>query len=140
MRRLRQRVGRRGASLLFFALLDFVYCQGLLFPSREARASSSFDFFADVLPLWVWGAMWGLVGLVCLVFAFRKHDQPAFASAMGLKVLWCGMYVGAQWTGAVERGYIAAAIWLALAALVGLLSSWPEPLPEGRASWTPPSL
>lgn len=137
MRRLGHQVGRRGASLLFFGLLDVVYCQALLFPTRTARNTSGYRFLADIMPLWAWAAMWGVVGVLCLVYAFRKRDQPAFAAAMGLKVLWGSVYVGGQWTGAVERGYVSAVVWLALAALVGLLSTWPEPTKEPR--WTQPS-
>lgn len=132
--RLVHRVGRRGAALLFFAFLDLIYCHGLLFPTTAARRSASYQFLHDVAPLWVWGGLWGGVGLVCLVCAFRRHDDPAFAAAMGLKVLWGGVYLLGWLFAGLERGYVAAAIWLAFAAFVGLHAGWPE-ANRGRA-WT----
>lgn len=133
----RFRVGRRGASLLFFALLDVYYGLSLLVPTEDARESPSLQWVASILPLWVWAAGWFVVALLCFIDAFRLHDRIAFTAAMGIKVLWAGIYVGAQFAGVLERGFVGAAIWLALAALVGLLSSWPEPPQEGPP-WTPP--
>jgi predicted MFS family arabinose efflux permease len=135
MRRLAHRVGHRGSALLFFALLDLIYCISLLFPPERTRRTESFLFLAAMLPLWVWAALWGAVGAVCLVFAFRRRDQPGFASAIGIKVLWAGVYLGGWIAGHLERGYVSAVVWGALAALAGLLSSWPEP-PERGARWT----
>lgn len=132
------RIGRRGAALLFLAFLDVIYCHALLFPSETARNSVSYQFLASVLPLWVWAAIWGGVGLVCLVSALRRHDQPGFVAAIGLKVLWGGVYLGGWMFGDVQRGYVSAAIWLAFAAFVGLLAGWPEPNGKGPA-WTRPS-
>lgn len=134
----RFRVGRRGAALLFFAFLDMYYGVSLLAPTKEARSSSAMMWVASILPLWVWSLGWFLVAALCMVDAFRQHDRIAFSAAMGIKMLWAGIYVGAQLAGVLERGFAGAAIWLALAALVGLLSSWPEPPQEGPA-WTPPS-
>jgi hypothetical protein len=132
------RVGRRGCALLFFALLDFFYCHALLFPSSTARRSGAYQFLALVLPLWAWAILWGVVGAICAICAFRRHDQPGFAAAMGLKVLWGTVYLGGWLFVGLERGYVAAVIWLAFAALVGLLSTWPEP-PRGGEAWTRPS-
>jgi hypothetical protein len=132
------RLGRRGCALLFFAFLDLVYCHALLFPSASARRTPSLTFLASVVPLWGWALLWGSVGVVCLVFAFRRHDQPGFSAAIAVKVLWGAMYLGGWLFADLDRGYVSATIWLAFAAFVALLSGWPEPNGKGPL-WTRPS-
>jgi hypothetical protein len=128
----RQRIGRRGAALLFFAFLDLVYCWSLLDPPASARRSPSFVFLAGVAPLWAWAAAWGGVGVTCLVFALRREDAPAFTAAIGLKVMWGLLFAGGWLFAGLERGYVSAAVWLAFASLVGLLAGWPE-VPRGES-------
>lgn len=136
--RVARRIGRRGCALLFLALLDLVYCVSLLAPSRTLRVSPSFQFLGKVMPIGCWAALWGLAGVICLAFAFRRRDQPGFAAAIGLKVLWGTVYLGGWLFADLERGYVSAAIWLAFAAFVALLAGWPEPNGKGPA-WTPRS-
>ncbi len=126
-RQLFQRIGRRGAALLFFALLDNVYAISLAFPPEEAKLSASFRFIQLVAPLSVWAVLWSVIGLVCLVGAFLFRDRWAFAAAMGLKTLW-GVTFGLGWALlGLERGYVSAIIWLAMAGWVYIISTWPEP-------------
>lgn len=126
-RRLRYRVGRRGAALLFFAFLDLVYGASFFAPPRSARSAPALMWIAAVLPLWAWGLIWTGVGLLLLVYAFRTKDAVAWAVAMALKVVFGLLFVAGQVLADLERGYVSAAVWLALAALVWLLSGWPEP-------------
>lgn len=130
-----RRIGRRGAALLFFALLDFTYCYYLLSPTETLRRSPSFQWLGEIMPLSWWAALWGGVGAVCLICVPRRRDGVAFAAAIALKVLWASVYLGGWFLAGLERAYISAAVWGAFAALVGLIATWPEK--EG--SWTPPS-
>lgn len=123
---LRERVGRRGVSLLFFALLDLVYAASLAAPPAEARASPFLRVAAGLMPLPAWAVLWAVVGLVCLVSAFRVRDRVGFGGAIALKVLWGTVYVVAAFQH-VPRAYLGAAIWLCLAAWVAIISTWPEP-------------
>lgn len=125
---LRYRVGRRGCALLFFALLDLIYAASLL----SAPAGGSYRFLADILPLAVWAGLWGAVGLLCAVQAFLPSDRAAFAAASLIKVVW-GMVQLIGWLIAdLDRGYVAAAVWLAFAAFVLVIAGWPEPPRRGR--------
>ncbi len=139
MTRLGQRIGRRGAALLFFAVLDAVYCYGLLTATQPLVAL--YEYMTTALPLAVWAAMWALVGAVCLVYAFRVHDTPAFMFAVALKVAW-GLLALTGWlTGAVDRGYVSAVIWLSFAAFVylvagGIPPAVPRSSPRGWPRWT----
>jgi hypothetical protein len=114
------RIGRRGAALLFFFWLDIIYCYGLLAAPRPLVPF--YAWMDQLLPLTAWAACWGLVGLVCLVYAFKTYDTPAFMAAVALKVGW-GLLSFFGWlNGIVDRGYVSAAIWLAFAAFVFLIA------------------
>lgn len=125
--RLARRIGRRGAALLFFAMLDVIYAINLSFPPEEARLSASYRFVSRVAPLNVWAALWLVVGVLCLAGAFVYRDRWAFAAAMALKTLWGATFLlGWIWLN-LERGYVSAIIWLAMAGWVFIISTWPEP-------------
>ena len=114
------RIGRRGAALLFFTLLDFVYCFGLLDAPRPLVPF--YAWMNGVLPLAVWALGWGAVGAVCLFYAFRAYDTPAFMAAVALKVAW-GLLAFFGWIGgAVARGYVSSVVWLGFAAFVFLIA------------------
>jgi hypothetical protein len=125
LRRLWCAVGRRGTCLLVFAFLDFTFGYSYLHPLPEARRSSGVHFLDSIAPLWAWGAMWTVVGVVLLVQAFMRNDKIGFACAAGVKVLWALLYMLGAFMG-VERAWLSAALWLAIAGWVGVISTWPE--------------
>lgn len=124
-----RQVGRRGAALLFFAMLDGVYAYSLLYP--PANLGASLRFVTTFAPLHVWGMLWAAVGLTCLINAFRIRDRAGFAAAMIVKVVWGLLYLIGALQG-VERAYVGAALWLSMGAWVAIIGSWPEP-PAGPA-------
>lgn len=125
---LRHRIGHRGAALLFFALVDLVYATSLAGAPAETRAAPSYVFLEGILPLPVWAALWGAVGLACLVQAFMVHDRPAFVAASCLKVCWGSLYMAGWLIGEIPRGYVSAVIWLVFGGFVQVIASWPEPV------------
>lgn len=133
--RLASRIGRRGAALLFFTLLDFVYCFYLL---TGPRPLSPLNAWMDaVMPITVWAACWGSVGTACLVYAFRTYDTPAFMAAVALKVAW-GLNALLGWiSGLVPIGYLPAVIWLAFAAFVYLIAGGIPPAIRPLRMWRP---
>jgi len=137
---LRHRIGHRGSALLFFAVLDIVYCCSLLFPPAPDQQGAWLRFLAGILPLPAWALIWGAVGLLCLFTAFRRRDSAAFAFAVGIKVLWSMLSLASGAVGGVDRWYVSTVIWLAFAGFVGIIASWPEP-PHGwkERRWTSPS-
>jgi hypothetical protein len=129
-RRLKHRVGRRGASLMFFALLDFVFALSLISPLPESQRNPATIFIQSIAPLWVWGLLWLLAGVVCLSGAFVRNDQLAFFAAVGIKVLWGLIYLLMQIIVHIERAWLGATIWLCLGMFVFIISTWPEPPPN----------
>ncbi len=133
---LASRIGRRGAALLFFALLDVVYAIALL--TAERPLTPFYAWMEDIMPLPLWAACWATVGVICLGYAFAIRDTPAFMAAVALKVGW-GLPAFFGWlAGAVPLGYLSAVIWLAFAAFVYLIAGGiPAPLhPERRWLWS----
>lgn len=128
------RVGRRGCALLFFTLLDFVICYSLITAPRPLMPF--YTWMAQIMPIDAWAVCWGIVGAVCLVFAFRLYDTPAFMCAVGLKIVW-GMLALLGWlAGVVDRGYVTAVVWLGFAAFVFLIAGGiPAPVRQGWRGW-----
>lgn len=124
----RLRIGRRGCALLFFALLDLVYAASLL----GAPTGGPYRFLASMLPMAAWAALWATVGLLCAVQAFMRSDRAAFAAAALIKVVWGVVQLIGWLIADLDRGYVSAVIWLALAAFVHVIAGWPEPVRRGR--------
>lgn len=124
---LAQRVGRRGSCLLFFAVLDVLYALSLAKPPPEAKLSPTVAFIAEIAPLDLWALAWLAVGVLCLVGAFRHHDRWAFTAAVAIKTIWGGTFLLGWILDGLDRGWVSAVIWLAMAGWVYIISSWPEP-------------
>ena len=137
---LRRRVGHRGSTLLFLALVDLVYCYRLLNPSQRDRNGPWLRFLASFLPLWAWAILWAFVGLLCLSRSWRHRDSGAFACAIAIKVLWTVLAVASGIVGGVGQWYLNAVIFAGFAGFVAITASWPEP-PHGwkERQWTSPS-
>ncbi|MGC5033090.1 hypothetical protein [Micromonospora sp. DT229] len=134
--RLRGRVGRRGSALLVFAALDVAYATRLTTVQPPAT-----DFYAWLhlpMPLWAWGALWLAVAALCTIGAWQDCDRVAFTAAIGIKVLWCSLYLSGWLLGEVPDGWVSACIWAAFAAVVWLIAGWPEPVNGKGPAWTPP--
>lgn len=129
---LRQRIGHRGAVLLFFAFLDFVYAASLFHPPADVSSSPMLRFAATVLPLTHWAVLWLIAGVVLGVGAFWRHDGAAFAMAVAIKTLWGGLFLLGWLLSGLPRGWLTAVVWLAMAVMLGIISTWPEPARRGR--------
>lgn len=119
----RTKIGRRGAFLLFLALLDFGYGYSLISVPVQQRT-------LDLLLPWpLWGIIWAFVGVACLVNAFRSRDWIAFTLAAAIKGVWGLVMVRAWIYGQEPRGWVGAIIFLSFAFTVVVISSWPEEPP-----------
>lgn len=123
-------IGRRGCSMLFLALLDLVYGWSICTADAATRAEPAYRYFLGLLPDTVWAAAWITVGLICLACAPATQDRLGFACAAALKAGWGLVYLVGWVSGAVPHGYAGAAIWLAAAAWILIISTWPEAPPR----------
>jgi hypothetical protein len=135
LRRLVRRIGRRGAALMFFAVLDLLYGWWLLDPLESTVRAAGYRWLASVLPLSAWGLIWLLVGVLCLVGTVVHEDSMAWVAAMAIKVMWGTLWILGWWLADVPRGWAQAGFWLPLAALVALLAGWAEPGDGRRPLW-----
>lgn len=125
--RVRHRIGRRGAALLFFAGLDLIYGYALAFPT-PGQDSPTNRYFTAIMPPVALGSIWATVGVICLYHAFQRHDRFGFNAAIMLKMMWGGLALLGVWSAHVPIA--SPAIWLSLAGLVGILAGWREPEPK----------
>jgi hypothetical protein len=121
--------------LLFFGALDVVIAASLWAPDATTRAAPLYVWVAGVAPLWWWAGVWVVVGVLCLVHAFRRDDRVGWVGAVSLKLMWGALSLGGWLLGAVPRGWVSAAIWLGLAYAVSVMAGWAEPDGE-KVIWT----
>ncbi len=115
-------MGHRGAFLLFLAVLDILYGYSLL--TDQIPVALAYPFLSEM----TWGIIWITVGAACFLGAFvKKRDRVAFALASILKTAWALRYMW-LWHEGNLRAWIAIVVWLAFAATVLVIASWPEPV------------
>lgn len=125
-RRLRHKVGHRGATLLFFAFVDFCYASSLWAPTAERQRSSLVAYLISVAPLRLWAMLWLIAGLVATVTAFRTEDRLGFTTCIALKTIWAVTLIFAALKG-VDGAYVSVAIWVGAALFLFNAAAWPEP-------------
>lgn len=120
-------LGRRGATLLFFGLLDITIAWSLMTTPPNLSAFL-------VLPPRTWAAGWAIVGGVCLCLAWMRPPRDALAFALGaaIKFLWGTAYMYAYFTHGLYRGWVSALIWWLFAVHVLITAGWAEPNPLHR--------
>lgn len=116
-----ERIGRRGAFLLFLTLLDVLYGVSIL------QVPGALSRLHLVLSATGWGWWWIGTGVICCPAAFVRRDRLAFSLAAFLKAAWAGAWVDV-WISDdfVPRAWVSVVIWLAFAMIVLVVSSWPE--------------
>jgi hypothetical protein len=126
LKRLIHQVGRRGTFLLYLGFLDFIYAFYLAFPTPDARNTPTLAFLDRAGSLYGWAALWGVVGALCLFFAFRRKDTIGYTAAIFLKVLWALAFLLGWVFAGLERGWLSAAIWGAFVVVLATHVGWRE--------------
>lgn len=125
-RRLGRRLGYRGGLLLVFGLIWTVigYAQ-ITSPQPDLRGLRILLW----LPLDVWGWLWIASGLAAAAAAFlpQGRDWPGFLMLPPITAMWAGSYLITWILGDYPRGWVAAAVWAALAAVPMLAAPLREP-------------
>lgn len=121
---LRRRLGRRGAVLAIFGVIDLAQAATLIFPTGSLGAS--YEWFGSIAPLLSWAFLWAFVGVVCLVHALRQDDHLAYVVAIGAKVVW-GIGCFAAWV-ISDVTILGGVLWIALAGIAAVIAGWAEPV------------
>lgn len=116
------RLGRRGAFLMFLALLDAVFAYSLVTPEPGIVAQQF-----PLLPKEAWAFLWGGTAVLCFFGAWTHRDRWAFTAAALIKTAWALRYIYFWYQGMLQA-WLAVVVWLAFAATVLVISGWPEPI------------
>lgn len=125
-RRLGRALGRRGAILLSYGTVWTLYgFAQITSPQPDQRGLQP---LIDRVPLTVWGWAWVTAGLVAVVCAWLPQgiDWPAFLVLPLMVLPWMGSYLAAWLLGDFPRGWVAAAVWGAIAVPVIVVAGWRE--------------
>ena len=131
MKRLAHKLGRRGATLLVLAIFDFIF-GWFFFDPNVHQSLQQIDIYRglrDFASLYAWGVMWWLVGIICLVSAFRRKDAIGFVAAILIQVAWVVGLMSAWILWDAKYAWAQAALWASLCAWVAITAGWPEPPP-----------
>lgn len=121
------RLGFRGAILLILGVADLLYGWSLISPAAEASQTPINQWRAEILPSAAWGMLWITIGCVLLIHAFMRRDDVGYVLAIAIKAVWTMVSFGAWVVGGVESGWSTALVWAAFAAMIAVISGWPEP-------------
>jgi len=121
-------LGRRGASLLFFALVFVVTGWSYLnLPASFNGRGTNFELMLELLPLHAWGIIWIAAGIICVFGSVIKlFDYLAFFLGSAVLTIWG---FGLAVLGLMNRGthpYLGAVIYVAFAVFMIVISGWPE--------------
>ena len=134
LQRLKRRLGRRGAFLLCFGTVWGLIGYGqVTSPQPDQRA---LKLLLDIMPLDAWGSCWIAAGLIAVASAWMPQgwDWPGFLALPLIVLPWCFAYLMAWWPlGIFPRGWIAAALYGALAIGIFVVAGWREPPRPKRA-------
>lgn len=123
IKRLADRIGRRGSYLFFLALLDVLYGYSI-WVSVGTPAIAAYDMFFSPQ---VWAVIWVGVGLVLAQQAFVRLDRVGFTLAVLIKFAWATIATyNFLYSPADPRGWISAVIWFAFGTLTAIVANWPE--------------
>jgi len=122
-RRLMHRLGRRGAALTFFGILDLAIAASLVGPVAPTTRAA-----AELMSPWAWAGLWASVAALCFVGAWVRWDHYAFTAAIAMKVIWSGEVLASWLLYDAQRGWLGAVVWAAFAAFIAVIAGWPEPV------------
>lgn len=121
--------GARGVALL----VGSAYCavRGLAYLPAAGTGGDLPDglrLLSSFIPIAAWATAWLIVGIVCIVCAFRRSDHLAWGLLVGMMTAWALAYVVGWITSiwspeGVSREWLSASTYGFPAIMVGLLSS-----------------
>lgn len=125
--------GKRGWFLILLALVFTVI--GLSYLQTSPARTKTFSFLPDWFPTpWV-SIVWGIGVVTAVVAAFRaepRADWIGFGTMSFVLTGWGFIYLASWIHGDTPAGWYSASIFWTFAALVFLVSTWPNPVDPER--------
>lgn len=128
LRWLSRRLGRRGAVLGALGTVWALYGFGQLIEPVPSTVSLRLALWMAPLDVWMWAWIGAGVTAVACAWLSRPADWPGFVALYVLAVPW-GLSNLMSWQpfGDNPRGWVGAAIWAALVAVISVVAGWDEP-------------
>ncbi len=132
VRRLKRRLGRRGATLTPLGIVWILYGYSMI--AQPLAAQRGLPLLLQRVSLDVWGWAWIVSGVVALVYAWAPpgRDAAGFVSLVLIVVPWTTGYLASWLLGDYPRGWVAAAVWTGLSVPILVALGWPEPARQKR--------
>lgn len=121
--------GARGVALLvgsaYCAVRGFAYLPAA---SPGGDLPDGLRLLSSFVPIAVWASAWLVVGVVCIVCAFRRSDHLAWGLLVAMMTAWALAYIVGWITSfgspeGVSREWLSASTYGFPAIMIGLLSS-----------------
>ncbi|MFD4273834.1 hypothetical protein R2B67_26330 [Streptomyces cyaneofuscatus] len=125
-RRLRARLGYRGAALLVCGFGWINYGVGLIDNPRFGTVHGvSALLFGGRMPISAWGVVWITSGALSVLAAFRPgaRDWWGWAAAAGPPAMWAVAYSGARALSEFSQGWYSGVTWAVVPSLLLILAA-----------------
>lgn len=129
VRRLGRMLGRRGAILIAYGLVWSLYGFGQLAAPQPDQRGLTVLLHIWPMPVWAWA--WITAGAIALIAAWlpQGRDWWGFLALVVIVIPWTLAYLVSWWPlNEFPRGWIAAAVWAAIAVPIIVAAGWAEPL------------
>lgn len=135
LRRFGLHVGRRGVFLFLFGVVYLLIAYSYTGVKVTPQVRMALRLALNVAPLsayaWAWAAA-GALSVVCGLFC-PGRKAIGFIAAVVMPVLWAVVYLAAWIDGDIPRGWVTAALFVALGGAVAVVAGMPEPRDIARA-------
>lgn len=120
-------LGRRGAILLSYGTVWSLFGYGQLISPLPPQPGLTLAL--QMMSLDAWGWLWITAGVIALVSAWLPQgvDWPGFLALPLIVLPWMLSYFVSWLQGDFPRGWVAAAVWAAIAVPVLVVAGWREP-------------